>query len=171
MTKPGALRTFTRVSVSVASAMLLIHGNTFASDDDRQREKGEKGPEAIVGVWESTATVRDCNNGVALGGFKGLSTFNVGGTASYGGNSPPGLTSASMGTWKRESHRTYTITLVFYRFNPDGSLLGLQKSKGTRILSADENSFTGAVDGQITDAAGNILAHTCLTDTGSRVSW
>ncbi|MDN8618598.1 hypothetical protein [Variovorax ginsengisoli] len=76
-----------------------------------------------------------------------------------------------MGTWIRESHRTYTITLVFYRFNPDGSVLGLQKSKGTRTLSADENSFTGAVNGQITDAAGNILARTCLTDTGSRVSW
>ncbi|MDM0064965.1 hypothetical protein [Variovorax sp. J31P207] len=167
MTKPGALHTFTRVNVSLA-VILLIQGNAFASDDDRQREKG---PEGIVGVWESTATVRDCNNGVAITSFKGLSTFNVGGTASYGSNSPPALTSASMGTWRRESRRTYSITLVFYRFSPDGALVGMQKSKGTRTLSEDENSFTGAVNGQITDAAGNILAHTCLTDTGSRVSW
>ena len=58
-----------------------------------------------------------------------------------------------MGTWKRESGQTYTITLVFYRFNPDGTVFGLQKSKGTRTLSADENTFTGAVNGQITDAA------------------
>lgn len=171
MTKSGVLYGFTRVNVSLAVAMLLVHGNALAGDDDRRKDKGEKDQEAIVGVWESTATVRDCNNGVALASFKGLSTFNVGGTASYGSNSPPALTSASMGTWKRESPRTYTITLVFYRFNPDGSLLGLQKSKGTRTLSEDENSFTGAVNGQITDAAGNILAHTCLTDTGSRVGW
>ncbi|MDM0049801.1 hypothetical protein [Variovorax sp. J22R115] len=103
MTKPGALYTFTRVNVSLAVTMLLIHGNAFAADDDRHKEKGEKGQEAIVGVWESTATVRDCNNGIALASFKGLSTFNVGGTASYGSNSPPALTSPSMGTWKRES--------------------------------------------------------------------
>lgn len=171
MTKPDALYRFTRVNVSLAVTMLLIHGTAFAGDDDRQKDKGEKGPEAIVGVWESTATVRDCNSGVAIGSFKGLSTFNVGGTASYGSNSPPALTSASMGTWKRESHRTYTITLVFYRFNPDGLLLGMQKSKGTRTFSEDESSFTGTVNGQITDAAGNVLAHTCLTDTGLRVSW
>jgi hypothetical protein len=128
-------------------------------------------PEAIIGVWESTAIVRDCTNGVEIARFKGLSTFNIGGTASYGSSAPPASASASMGTWKRESGQTYTITLVFYRFNPDGTVFGLQKSKGTRTLSADENTFTGAVNGQITDAAGNIIAHTCLTDTGSRVSW
>lgn len=169
MTKPCARYTFTRVSVSVAATMLLIHGNAFAADEGTQ--KSAPVPEAIIGVWDSTATVRDCNTGAALASFKGLSMFNIGGTASYGSNSPPGLTSASMGTWKRESGQTYTITLVFYRFNPDGTLVGMQKSKGTRTLSADENSFTGAVNGQITDAAGNVLAHTCLTDTGSRVSW
>jgi hypothetical protein len=149
--------------------MLLIHGTAFAADQSTQ--KSAPVPEAIIGVWESTATVRDCTTGLALATFKGLSMFNIGGTASYGSNSPPASTSASMGTWQRESGQTYTITLVFYRFNPDGALVGMQKSRGTRTLSEDGNSFTGEVNGQIIDSAGNILAHTCLTDAGSRVRW
>ena len=168
MTKPGALYASTRAIASVAATLLLIHGNAFAADESSQ--KSAPVPENIVGVWESTATVRDCTSGAEIGHFKGLSTFNIGGTASYGSNSPPASSSASMGTWKRESGQTYTITLVFYRFNPDGTVV-LQKSKGTRTLSADGATFEGAVNGQVTDRDGNIIAHTCLTDVGSRVSW
>lgn len=65
----------------------------------------------------------------------------------------------------------YSFTLVVMRFNPDGTFAGTQKAKGTRTLSADGNSFTSTVAGQIIDLAGNVVSPTWVTDTGLRVSW
>ncbi|MDL9997543.1 hypothetical protein QTI24_02935 [Variovorax sp. J22P240] len=174
MAKSQALYTFTLVSASVATTMLMIQacggggggfGNAFAAGETIVA------PDPIVGVWDSTATGKDCNTGAALASFKGFGMFNAGGTASFDNSRPPTSQGSAFGTWKRESGSDYTLTLVFMRFNPDGTLAGTQKAKVTRTLSADGNSYTGTIAGQIIDAAGNVTASYCATDSGSRVTW
>jgi hypothetical protein len=181
MNNSKALNTFTLVSVSVAATMLLIQacggggsssgdgggfGSAFAAS-----EKLQNAPDPIVGVWDSIATGKDCTTGAVLGSFKGLAVFNSGGTASFDNSRPPSSQGAAFGTWKREAGQNYSVTLVFMRFNPDGTLAGTQKAKVTRTLSEDGNSYTGAVAGQVIDAAGNVVSSYCATDVGSRVSW
>ncbi|WP_170855683.1 hypothetical protein [Variovorax sp. CF079] len=142
-------------------------GNAFAAGE----RSPNSAPDPIVGVWESTATGKDCNTGAVLAGFKGLAVFNSAATASFDNSRPPTSQGSAFGTWKREAGDNYSLTLVFMRFNPDGTLAGTQKAKVVRTLSADGNSYTGTVAGQIIDTAGNVISSYCATDAGSRVSW
>lgn len=179
MINPKALNTFALVSVSVAATMLMIQacggggsgggggfGTAFAAG-----EKQNSPPDPIVGVWESTATGKDCATGAVLASFKGLAVFNSGGTASFDNSRPPTSQGSAFGTWTREAGDNYSLTLVFMRFNPDGTLAGTQKAKVARTLSADGNSYTGTVAGQIINIAGNVVSSYCATDAGARVSW
>ena len=170
-----ALHTFALVSASVASTMMFIQacgggggsGFAFAAPGD------PPGPptDPIVGVWDSTATGKDCATGAVLAGFKGFGMFNSGGTASYDNSRPPTSQGSAFGTWKREAGDTYALTLIFMRFNPDGTLAGTQKAKITRTLSRDGNSYTSSIAGEIIDATGKVVSEYCATDVGSRVSW
>lgn len=141
-------------------------GNAFAAD-----EKSQNAPDPIVGVWDSIATGKDCTTGAVLGSFKGLAVINSGGMASFDNSRPPSTQSAAFGTWKREGRDNYTLTLVFMRFNPDGTLAGTQKAKVSRTLSEGGNSYSGTIAGQVLDAAGNVVSSYCATDAGSRVVW
>lgn len=176
--RPQALYTFTLVSTSVAVTMMLIQtcsgggagfGNAFAAPGAGGHPASATDP--IVGVWESTAAAKDCHTGAVLTRFKGLSVFNSGGTASFESSRPAATGTSGLGIWQRETGDSYSFTLVLMRFNPDGTFAGTQKAKGTRTLSADGNSFTSTVIGQIIDPAGNVVSSTCATDTGSRVGW
>ncbi|KAB2903869.1 MAG: hypothetical protein F9K35_02805 [Burkholderiaceae bacterium] len=170
MNTSKALNSFTLVSVSVAATMLILQacgggdGNAYAAGEP-------SAPDPIVGVWESTATIQSCSSGAVVSSFKGLAMFNAGGTASFGNSRPPSSQGATFGTWKHEADGRYSVTLVLMRFNPDGTFAGTQKAKAARTLSADGNSYTGTVTGQVIDAEGAVVSTYCATDTGSRVGW
>jgi len=167
MSLPTSLKATALVSVTAATTTLLIQA---CGGGDAAAQSGTE-IDSIVGVWESTATIKDCGTGAALGSFKGHSVFHHGGTVSADNSRPPPTRGAAFGTWKHESGSVYSATLLFMRFNPDLTLAGTQKAKITRTLSADGNSFTGEVTGQVIDTAGAVSSTYCASDAGTRVTW
>ena len=167
MSPSNSLKVTALVSVTAAATTLLIQacgGGDAVAQSATQID-------TIVGVWESTATIKDCSTGAALGSFKGHSMFHHGGTVSADNSRPPTTRGAAFGTWKHESGSAYSATLLFMRFNPDLTLAGTQKAKITRTLSADGNSFTGEVTGQVIYTAGAVSSTYCASDAGTRVTW
>ena len=176
MNRFTALQTLFHVSASSVATMILMQacgggGGGGIGPGTSAFAASDAAPDPIVGVWDSTASVRDCASGAVITSFKGLGMIMSGGTASFTSSRPPSSQSPAFGTWKRESGNDYTLTLVLMRFNPDGSFAGSQKSKISRTLAADGNSFTSTISGQILDATGNVTSTTCATDAGSRTVW
>jgi len=176
--RPSALYTVTLVAVTAAATTLFqacgggggdhAFGNAIAATDAGAVAAA---PDPIIGVWNSTATIKDCNSGAVAGSFTGFATFNSGGTAIFANSRPPASQSSGMGTWKRADGNNYTLALIFMRFNADGTLAGTQTAKVSRTLSDDGNSYTGVISGQVIDLNGKVIATTCATDAGSRVTW
>jgi hypothetical protein len=166
MTPSNSLKSVALISVTAAATTLLIQacGGGAAAQSANEIDP-------IVGVWESTATVKDCSSGAVLSTFKGHAVLHHGGTFSADSSRPPPSRGAAFGTWKHESGTTYALNLVLMRFNPDLTLAGTQKAKITRTLSADGNSFTSDIAGQVIDLAGTVVQQYCATDTGTRVTW
>jgi hypothetical protein len=128
--------------------------------------------DAIEGAWQSTLAIRDCTSGVVLRSFSGLSVLHRGGTASATNNLPPSGNGPAFGTWKRLSGSAtgYTVTLRFFRFNPDGSFAGAQNLTRTVTLAADSKSLTGTLTAQIVDPAETVLQTSCGTESATRVA-
>jgi hypothetical protein len=106
---------------------------------------------------------------VTIAPFLGLNAFMDGGSMFATGASNPALTSTGYGVWVHAGGRSFTNTIVSFRFNADGSFAGTQKVTRQIELdaSADQFSSTNSID--IADAAGNVIATRCSTETGQRI--
>lgn len=167
MTSFNSLQTTALVSVTAAATTLLIQA--CGGSDAVAQSATQIDP--IVGVWDSTATLKDCSTGAVLGGFKGTAVLHHGGTVSADNSRPPTSRGAAFGTWKHNGGAAYDMTLVFMRFNPDQTLAGTQKATVTRTLSADGNSFTSEIAGETIDTADAVVSRYCASDVGARVTW
>jgi hypothetical protein len=123
----------------------------------------------IEGVWDSTVTNKDCSSGAVLRAFKGVSSFQHGGSLIADNSAPVPSRGIGLGSWKVASGRDYTAAFRFMRFNPDGSLAGTQSVVRTLTLSGDGNSITGTIAAQQFDPAGAPTLAICATETGTRL--
>jgi hypothetical protein len=155
-------------------ALFMICGaaqvNVYGQNDSDQK-KSENSEKSIVGVWETSVTIRNCETGAPLSPvFLGLSTYNSGGTyteSSGGGN--PILRSAGHGVWERESGwRNYSLKFTFLRFSPTGVLIGKQRVYQTLELSEDGDQLTSSGRFEVLDLNGNVLATGCSTAAATR---
>ncbi len=55
----------------------------------------------IEGLWQSSVTLKDCASDTTIGAFRGLTTFNQGGTASADNKQPSATKGVALGTWKK----------------------------------------------------------------------
>lgn len=157
-------------------ALLMIFGaaqiNVSGQENDFNQKTAEKNSsKSIVGVWETSVTIRNCETGAPLSPvFLGLSTYNSDGTyteSSGGGN--PILRSAGHGIWERESGwRNYTLKFIFLRFSPTGVLIGKQRVYQTLELSQSGDQLTSSGRFEALDLSGNVLATGCSTATATR---
>lgn len=166
MNSTQSLQKMSLISLCAAAVTLVMQacggGAVAASTTD---------PDPMVGVWDSTVTVKDCMSGVVLATFRGLGAVHQGGTWTSVNSNPPTSAGPTLGTWKNEGNGSYTTALVFLRFNPDLTPAGYQKAKSTRTLAADGNSYASVITRQTLDMAGNVLSQGCASETATRVSW
>jgi len=124
---------------------------------------------SLEGVWDSQVTSTDCNSHILMA-FRAFELFHQGGTLTTTGNAnSPALSSPGLGTWQRTGMRTFTSTLQFFTFNPDGSFAGTVKIAGQIHLSDHGNSFTGTSTFAVYDPDGNLVFSGCGTDVGTRL--
>lgn len=156
-------------------ALFMICGaaqvNVSGQETDSDQKKSENSEKSIVGVWETSVIIRNCETGAPLSPvFLGLSTYNSGGTyteSSGGGN--PILRSDGHGVWERESGwRNYSLKFIFLRFSPTGVLIGKQRVFQTLELSENGDQLTSSGRFDVLDLNGNVLGSGCSTATATR---
>jgi hypothetical protein len=150
-----------------AATQVLVSGQENASVDSF----GDRAPQSrsIEGVWRTTVTVRNCQTGAAIATFRGLSTYNQGGTMSENAaSSNPALRSASHGIWKQEVRGTYSVSFVFLRFNPDGTFAGTQRTTAINEITGEGNTYDSTASIEVRDPNDNLLFTGCATATAIR---
>ncbi len=124
----------------------------------------------IEGTWRIRTTLRNCQTGAELRSFPGLNTFVAGGSMiATGAPSSPALLSSGHGVWEYMAGRSYINTVVFFRFNPDGTYAGTQKITRHIELADDSDEFTTNDSVEFFDSSDNLISTGCVTGTGKRV--
>ncbi len=151
-----------------STVMALLMQACGGSGDARAQVANPADP--IEGFFQSSVTLRDCTSGATIGGFRGLTVFNSGGTASADNNTPSATKGPAMGTWKKASNGSYTVQLRFWRYAADGTPLGQQRVTRTITLAADGQSLTSTITSQALDSADNVAQTACGAETGVRLN-
>ena len=125
---------------------------------------------AIVGVYRTTVTQRNCQTGVPIAVFQGLSTFNQGGTMAETSTAlSPALRSPGHGVWRREARfQEYSFAFTFLRFSPDGTFIGIQVVRQTAMLTPGDNEYKATGFVEVYNAGGNLLGTGCATSVATR---
>ena len=127
----------------------------------------------IVGAWRTVVTPINCQTGVQVAPpFRGLFTFNEGGTMSeygVGPGSSPALRSPGHGVWQREQGwQDYSLAFTFYRYDAGGLFIGSQKVTANLELGASGDEFTTNSVVEVFDANENKIGTFCATAAGTR---
>ncbi len=135
----------------------------------------------IVGAWRTAVTQRNCQTGLPVApAFRGLITFNEGGTLSeYNSPGPnPAVRSPGHGVWEKRSggggifsavFRNYSFVFVVNRYDASGGLISSQNVRAALELSVSGNSFTTNASFEIFDANDNLIGTGCATAVGTRI--
>lgn len=160
---PKSVLLFTLASGTMALLMQACGGG----DDAHAQTAVTADP--IEGLWQSSVTLSNCTSGAPLGGFRGLTIFNQGGTANADNNQPAPTKGPAMGTWKKNADGTYVVELRFWRYLADGTPAGQQRLTRTVTLAADGRSLTGTITTQALDPSDTVVQSACGAETGARI--
>jgi hypothetical protein len=120
-----------------------------------------------VGTWNVVITRPTAPPGQPLS-FPALWSFVPGGVLLTSGTSfvhTPGH-----GVWERDSGRSYTAVLEFFRLDLQGQYLGSQRVTLEIELAADGNSFTATNAIELLDPDGTVVGTGTATSVGTRMT-
>lgn len=160
---------FTISSMAAALAIQACGSDNNAIAQSAPPPPSAAAPDPIEGLWQSNVTLKDCASGTTVGAFRGLTTFNQGGTASADNNQPAQTKGVALGTWKKTATGSYTIDLRFWRYLPDGTPAGQQRLTRVIPLAADGKTLTSTITTSALDATDNIVLSACGVETGSKI--
>ena len=144
---------------SACAFAALVAGGAIAKAG---AERGDSGDQ-LAGTW--TVTV---NRPAPLAPLQSLQVYSRPGTMVESANDSP-FRSPQYGSWKRMQGHVYAATGRFFRFDPQGTLLGKQIINRTIVLSDNGDSFTFSGRATIYDANGNVLASVPVGGSGERL--
>jgi len=123
--------------------------------------------QAIEGVWDSTVTLRACQNpNIVIASFRALNQFNRHGSlvATSQIAQPP-----SLGEWEWLGGRSFRASFRFQRFGAGGVLEGTTKVTRQIQLATDGNSFTSVVATELYDLTDTLFASGCGGEAARRL--
>ncbi len=107
---------------------------------------------ALVGTWDVTLSLPGQPPG------RVLATFAGDGTTVESAAAPPALRGASHGVWERIGPYLFSVTRIFFRFNPQtGAFLGTQKVNATVRVAQDGQTFSAVSISEQRDPSGNLV--------------
>jgi hypothetical protein len=121
----------------------------------------------LSGTWNVTVTRATAPPGQPLE-FPLLYSFVPGGVALQSGSLTP-YRSLGHGTWQRDTGRSYTVALEFFRFDAQGVHLGSVRETIALELSADGDALTGTASFEILAVDGSVVAMGTTTLEGVRM--
>ncbi|MDZ7651295.1 MAG: hypothetical protein U5L03_01345 [Burkholderiaceae bacterium] len=164
---PHLLKSCSPALAPAIATPLLVQACGGSHDANAQAASGA---DPVDGVWESTITICDCTSGAALRNFTGVNTLHRGGTLTDTHNTAPSTRGPGAGIWRAGmTLGSYTASIRFDRYNPDGTLAGTQRVNRNFMLAADGTSTTGTIAAQILDATDVVRQNVCGAETSVRL--
>jgi hypothetical protein len=150
----------------VALAILLLP--VFAQV--RMSAQAQNGNEqGLVGSWNVTVTLRDCETGTPFVSFQAMNTYNQGSTMQQTAvPGPEGTALPGHGVWSHQTGRNYSGAFQFFRLNPDGTYAGRVVVRSAISLGPSGDTYTSTDVADILDANGNLLFRSCSTSSATR---
>ena len=142
-----ATRVVTALVALLAVGVVAAGAVSAARADDDKSRSG-----ALVGTWEVTLQLPGAPPG------RVLATFNDDGTTVESAAAPPTTRGASHGVWKRIGNDLFSVTRIFFRFNPQtGAFLGTTKVNATARVASDRETFEAVSISELRDPAGTLI--------------
>jgi hypothetical protein len=151
-------------AIAATTATAALAGG-LAADGKGKAGNGQH----LNGTWMSAVTLTDAPP-VVQSSFTALDTFLPGGGLLVSSSvDNPSVRSLAHGTWTRTGDRTFSSTFTWFRFDPTGKYVGLQRVRRTMTVSADLASFSASDVIEILSPAGAVLATIHGTEEGKKL--
>ena len=154
----------------VMVGVMLFFTQALASADDRP------GKQTLEGVWQAELTLFSACGGVPVTQFPVRITYTSDGkvieTPAPPLTSNPATvrTSPGLGSWQHEGGQQFSDVFRFFLITVPASLPAGSVTVTQAIeLSQDGNSYTLTGTGDFFDSNGTLTAHTCHTETATRL--
>ena len=151
-----------------AASLAIIVSAVFAQGRVSAQAHGanEKG---LVGSWNLTVTLRDCETGTPLFSFQAMNTYNQGGTMQQAAvPGPDGPALPGHGVWSHQTGRNYSGAFQFFGLNPDGAYAVRVVVRSAISLGPGGDTYTSTDVADVFDTNGNLLFRSCSTTTATR---
>ena len=163
---------FRKISFAIVACLMIAAAQNSIHGQGKGGSESLQSANRIVGAWETTVTIRNCETGEQIGlPFPGVSTYNEGGTVTeFGANPASPYRTPAHGIWvSNGGGSNYSIKLSFIALTPAGAPIGRVRVTQDVELPrfGDETSTSGSF--VLTNFNGVVLATGCSTATGVRV--
>jgi hypothetical protein len=158
--KNKVLNSFAGAALTFMLAASLFPTNASAQSENARGNR-------IVGLWDVVVENRICD-GPAIGTFRGLHKFELGGTAQTVPSTNPMNLSAHMGIWKHLGQNNYNLAFKMWRFDPAGNYIGWIVVRFDIVIDEEAETSVGTGLSLVYDTAGNIVGSGCPIITGTR---
>jgi hypothetical protein len=112
--------------VLLVAVMVLVKYPAFAQKGDDHSEHSANA-RVIEGVWDVQVTIRDCQSGNSITGFRAMDLFIRGGSVVDTNSAPTATRGPGLGSWDYSGGRSFNATLRFFMYKPDGTFLGVRR--------------------------------------------
>jgi hypothetical protein len=122
----------------------------------------------IVGLWDVSVEIADCNSGAIVGGFRAMHKYELGGTGQVVPSTSPTILSEHSMIWRHIRGDDYRMAVRFYRFDGSGNNVGWNIIRNDVWISRDGNSYSGTGYAEIYNLDGVVVGALCPSFTGTR---
>jgi hypothetical protein len=148
--------------VALALILLLAAAQIPASGQNGKASR-------IEGTWRVALTIRNCQTGAEIATAQGLNTFIPGGSMIGTPSANPALLRTGHGVWEHTGGQSFTNTVIFFRYAPDGTFAGTQKVTRQIEVAHGGDEFTSTDSFELADPNGNVVGGGCATGAGQRL--
>lgn len=120
----------------------------------------------LLGVWNVSVTVVNCQTGAPIRTVHSLQMFSLG--SSFTETANTASRGISEGVWSNAGGQTYGAFYWFYRYNTDGTFASLAKATN-KIMLGDNGQFTASGVIQDFNASGQLISVGCVTQAATRL--
>ena len=143
---------------------VLAASSVLASSNPHTNAKGSR----IIGVWDVSVTVYNCDTGAQGPTFPALHKYELGGTGQL---EPAGSSPANplhLMVWKYQGKNQYSASIKFFRYDENG-VIGTTVISNAVWLSKDGTQYSGSGIAELYDLNGNKVGVAgCPSFTGTR---
>lgn len=123
----------------------------------------------IEGTWRVALTIHNCQTGAEVATVPALNTFIAGGSMIGTPSQSPASIRAGHGVWEHTGGSSFSNTVVFFRYAPDGTFAGTQKVTRQIEFTHGSDEFTSTDSFELADPNGNVVGTGCATGRGQRL--